>query len=139
MSNKVQHIRGIGDVITTPDAFDDHDTFDKDRLADRRETIDEEDDSDYSPPATSVTRGWADKPSIMGQASKAPLTVRAGPLVTTVLDLSVASDLNTLNDLQAKASALEGPFVEIHQIDKQFHEGKWHVLVSHSVISYQQL
>jgi hypothetical protein len=56
-----------------------------------------------------------------------------------VLNLSTPSDLQTLNDLQAKAAALDGPFIEIHYIDKQFHQGVWHVLTSHSVISYQQL
>jgi hypothetical protein len=140
MSDEVRHIRGIGNVITDPDAFDDSDTFGSDRLADRREVAAvDADDSDYAPPSKSPSRGWADKPSIVGQASKAPTTVRTGPLITTVLDLSIPSDLQALNDLQAKASALEGPFVEIYHTDKKFHEGKWHVLVNHSVISYQQL
>jgi hypothetical protein len=141
MSDEVRHIRGIGDVITTPDAFDDRDTFGSDRLADRREVaaVDEDDGSDYAPPSKSPSRGWGDKPSIVGQATKAPTTVRTGPLITTVLDLSIPADLQALNDLQAKASALDGPFIEIYHIDNKFHEGKWHVLVNHSVISYQQL
>lgn len=140
MSDEVRHIRGIGDVITTPDAFDDTDTFGSDRLADRREVVAvDEDDSDYAPPSKSPSRGWADKPSIVGQATKAPTTVRTGPMITAVLNLSIPSELQTLNDLQAKASALDGPFVEIYHIDKQFYEGNWHVLVNHSVISYQQL
>lgn len=142
MSDATKYIHGMGAVITSPDAFDDHDAFVGDRLAPRRNdapAVEEDADSDYPTPQKASVRGWGNAPSIASQALKAPSTVRAGPLITTVLDLSVSADLQTLNDLHAKAVSLDGPFVEIHHIDKKFHEGKWHALVSHSVISYQQL
>lgn len=141
MSEDSVNIRGIGKVITSADVFGDFDEVASGRLADRAEPAPEPDDddyADYNPPVVE-TRGWSDKPSIANQASKAPATVRFGAPVTTSLNLSVAEELQSLNDLQAKAYALDGPFAVIHHIDKKFHEGQWFALVTHSQISYQKL
>lgn len=139
MSEDVVNIRGIGKVITSETAFGDFDEVAFGRLSDRAAPAPEDDDyADYNPPVV-ATRGWSTTPSIANQASKAPDTVRIGAPVTASLNLSVAAELQILNDLQAKAHAPDGPFVVIHHIDKKFHEGQWFALVTHSQISYQKL
>lgn len=123
------------------DDFGDFDKVGGDRLSPRRdvETVEEtDDDADYVAPPT-VVKGWATRPSVANQAARAPETVKIGAPVTAVLNLSVPAELAVLNDLQAKAHSPDGPLVVINHIERHFHEGQWHALVTHSPLLYQEL
>lgn len=126
----------------SPDDFGDFDQVNPSRLSDRIPTTkqaDAEDDSDYTPEVKRSDKGWSDKPSIYQQALKMPDTVRTGPPITAVLNLSDPTELALFNDIHAKAYDVGGPLATVIHIDKQFHAGQWHALITYSLISYQKL
>ena len=129
-------------ALMSPDDFGDFDQVSPSRLSERvapTKPVADEDDSDYTPETKRPDKGWSDKPSIHQQALKMPDTVRTGPPITAVLNLSDPAELQTFNDIHAKVYDISGPLATINHIDKQFHAGQWHALITYSLISYQKL
>jgi hypothetical protein len=131
--------------VLTADAFGDFDAVGNDRLSPKqtppvtKPEDEDDDDADYDPPTKSAAKIWDEKPSIAQQHIKAPDTIRLGAPVTCVLNLSIPADLATLNALQAKAGAWDGPFIVINELEKHFHEGTMHAIVTYTQIFYQKL
>lgn len=130
-------IRGIGEVFTSADAFADFDKVEASRLSDRpapRDSAALDDDA-----VVPISKGWSKIPSIRDQHLKMPDTVKHGAPTTLPLNLSVPEDLETLNELQAKANDEKGPSVAISEMDRKFYEGSWYVYLTFSEILYQKL
>jgi hypothetical protein len=83
---------------------------------------------------------WLNYPSVPEQMQRFPHTVRPGPRVDAVFNLSDKEELATFNRIQAEASNhVDGFTSVIHDLDKQFHQGQFFALVTYSKLFYQKM
>ena len=96
------------------------------------------DDAEDKPKRGSSTK-WGTRPSVRNQAIDRPETVRFINPTTKVLRLSEAEHLTEYNRIQRFASDAEMPTLAITEVEKQAHNGTWHVLITFCEIQYMQL
>lgn len=83
---------------------------------------------------------WQQFPSIPDQLQKMPQTVRTGPQIDAVFNLSIKSELAEFNLLQGQATNhVDGQTVVIHHLTKEFHQGQFYALITYSKLFYQKL
>lgn len=83
---------------------------------------------------------WLQVPSIPDQMHKMPHTVRTGPQIDAVFNLSIKAELAEFNLIQGKATDhVDGQTVVIHHLTKEFHQGQFFALVTYSKLFYQKL
>jgi len=83
---------------------------------------------------------WLNGPSIPDQMQRLPNTVRPGPRIDAVFNLSNKDELMEFNKIQAEASNhVDGLTSIIHDLDKQFHQGQFFALITYSKLFYQKL
>lgn len=138
-----RRVRGIGNVITDESEFSDFDRVAPSRLSARIERADvsDEDAADETPrPRTKNPHvEWLTRPTVPEQAVRMPETVRLGPTVTKVFNLSEPADLEAYNDLHQKAGNADGALVEITANHREFFNGAFYACVAYSPVSYQKL
>jgi hypothetical protein len=83
---------------------------------------------------------WQDTPSIDGQATKHPTTVRGTGVITEVFDLSDAAQLARYNALNAQATT-KNPTIIVVKDQSQFAEktGGWMVFFQYRKIQFRKL
>lgn len=116
------------------------------RLSDRIPEADKpaEQEEERAPEETRPPRDpsvdWQTYQSIPDQMARAPQTVRPGPSITAVFNLSETSDLAKFNEIQGAATdEVGGRRMLIHDMRKEFFNGSWFVLITYSQIFYQKL
>jgi hypothetical protein len=138
-----RRIRGIGNnVITDASEFSDFDRVAPSRLSARvaRDNTTEDDAEQVERPRTRDPHvEWMSRPSLPDQASRMPETVKLGPTVTKVFNLSDAAELEAYNELHQKAGSADGPLVEITANHREFFNGSFYACVAYSSVSYQKL
>lgn len=112
------------------------------RLADKQTVPDDvvsEEEAHVKPPKDPNVE-WRSFPSVPDQLHRFPNTVRTGPKIDAVFNLSEPTELREFNKIQADASnQIDGLSSIIHAMDKQFHQGQWYALVTYSKLFYQKL
>ena len=79
---------------------------------------------------------YGDKPFIRDQAQKHPESVKQGPPIHSVFDLSKPDQLQALNELSSRVFEKGAIFVAM---DRQFSNGGWHVFTIHSDLKYRPI
>ena len=83
---------------------------------------------------------WQGVPSVPDQLQKFPHTVRTGPHIDAVFNLSVKAELSEFNRIQGQATdQVNGLTTVIHHLTKEFHQGQFFALVTYSHLFYQKL
>jgi hypothetical protein len=90
-------------------------------------------------PTRASSTKWGTRPSVRNQALERPETVRFINPTTKVLRFSDADHLTEYNRIQRAASDAEAPTLAITEVEKQPHNGTWHVLITFCEIQYMQL
>lgn len=104
------------------------------------EDDDAEDEHPQVKPPKDPNVVWLPHPSIPDQMQKMPNTIRVGPQVDAVFNLSAAGELAAFNLIQGKATdQIGGQTAVIHHMAKEFHQGQFFALVTYSQIFYQKI
>lgn len=106
-----------------------------------------EDDDDETPqepqqirPPKDPNIEWLSYPSIPDQMTRMPHTVRPGPRIDAIFNLSKQDELATFNRIQGEASDhVTGLTTIIYDSEKHFHDGQWHARMTYAKLFYQKL
>jgi hypothetical protein len=83
---------------------------------------------------------WQDKPSVADQAVKFPKTVRMGPPIVAVFDLSDGEEIKRYNEFLEKTSPPTAPYYAIENTERVFDKkntGNFKVFVQYRKIDYK--
>lgn len=117
-----------------------------DKLVEDKPEVDDEEEEDdiYEPQQLRTPKdpnvAWLPYPSIPDQLQKMPHTVRTGPQIEAVFNLSNPGELTAYNLIQGQATdQVNGQTAVIHQVTKEFHQGSFYALVTYAKLFYQQI
>lgn len=112
-----------------------------DRYTDKvEEDVVEEDSEQELRPPKDPNVVWQSVPSVPDQMQKLPNTVRTGPHIDAVFNLSIKAELNEFNRIQGQATdQVHGLTTVLHHLTKEFHQGQFFALVTYSHLFYQKL
>jgi hypothetical protein len=82
---------------------------------------------------------WGRSPALADQFLSRPETCRRGPPKHRVFSLDGAEAEKELNDFYKKTTPAQAPEVIVVEKEKQFHEGRWLILLGYVEIEYMQL